>query len=114
VRVRLRTILDDMLFFFHKQEKHMSKSTVVSKATRQELQRAAYYQVRSSQTGRSDSGARGNIRKEVETLGEALSIAKGSPYAIVSEFAEDGWLLREAYYSPRHPVSECQIFMARP
>ena len=92
----------------------MSKSIVVSKVTRQEIRRVAYYQVCTSQTGRADSGTCGNTRQEVESLGEALNVAKGSPYAIVSEFDSDGWLLREAYYSPKHGVSECQTFRGRP
>ncbi len=92
----------------------MSTSKVVSKVTRPELRGDAYYQVCSSQTGRANSGARGNTRQEAQTLDEALHIAKGSPYAIVSEFDSDGWLLREAHYSPRHPVSECRIFRVRP
>jgi hypothetical protein len=92
----------------------MSTSKDVSKVTCQELWGVAYYQVCSSQTGRADSGARGNTRQEAQTLDEALHIAQGSPYAIVSEFDSDGWLLREAYYSPRHPVPECPIFRVRP
>lgn len=92
----------------------MNKSKFVSKVTRQELREDAYYQVCSSQTGRADSGARGNTRQDAQTLDEALHIAKGSPHAIVSEFGSDGWLLREAYYSPRHPVSECPIFRVHP
>jgi hypothetical protein len=92
----------------------MNTSTVVSKVTRQELRRATDYQVCTSRTGRADSGARGNTPQEVETPGEALGIAKGSPYAIESEFDNEGCLLREAYYSPKHPVSECQTFSGRP
>jgi len=91
----------------------MNRSNIFRPVTRQETQPAAYYEVCTSRTGRADSGAPGNTRQEGETLGEALSIAERSPHAIVSEFDRDGWLLREAYYSRTHSVSQGKTFRVR-
>ncbi len=42
-------------------------------------------------------------RRETEDYSEALSMAKETPHSSVTTL-DDGWVIKTAVYSPKHPV----------